>query len=200
MKNLDRSLRGLNGILNVFFWLLVVRGVFSVGYHIRELYTLFTDTATLSDEMALVFDSLTLHADKGFGVVLDAIATMRLVYLISAIVITVVACAGVRCLKQILLPIELGQPFSRGISVQIRKLGMCAFWLSIAENLSDLATLIVIENHYGIGELLTGPIITRVSITPELKPAWFIVTAVLSILGMVFRRGEVLQTLADETL
>ncbi|MBQ7229761.1 MAG: hypothetical protein IJX04_02540 [Oscillospiraceae bacterium] len=31
-------------------------------------------------------------------------------------------------------------------------------------------------------------------------PAWFFVTAVLVVLAMVFRQGEQLQTLADETL
>ena len=71
---------------------------------------------------------------------------------------------------------------------------MCAVMIVI------IGALFLIENHYGLEELLvTGPI-TAVSIHPEFQPAWFFVTAVLSILAMVFRRGEELQTLSDETL
>ena len=63
-----------------------------------------------------------------------------------------------------------------------------------------LFSVIVIENHYALQELLvTGPI-TSVAIRPQFQPVWFIVTAVLVILAMVFRRGEELQTLSDETL
>ena len=125
---------------------------------------------------------------------------MKLVHLVSAVIITIIACQCVHRLKHILLPIELGQPFRRGIGGEIRKLAWHCFCLGWAENLSMLASVILIENHYGLHELLTTGPITNVLIHPEFRPAWFFVTAVLVILAMVFRHGEQLQTLADETL
>jgi hypothetical protein len=200
MKDLKRSARTLNTLLNIFFWILVVRGLFAAGYHILALYKLLTDPTALSGKMGLTIDWLTLDAANGFGITLDGAIPMKLIQLVSAVVITVIACRCVRTLKRILLPIEVGQPFRSGISGEIRKLSRHCFYLGWMENLSMLFSVIVIENHYALQELLvTGPI-TGVAIRPQFQPVWFIVTAVLVILAMVFRRGEELQTLSDETL
>ena len=200
MKDLKRSARTLNTLLNLFFWILVVRGLFAAGYHVLALYKLLTDPTALSGKMGLTIDWLTLDAANGFGITLDGAIPMKLIQLVSAVVITVIACRCVRTLKRILLPIEVGQPFRSGISGEIRKLSRHCFCLGWMENLSMLFSVIVIENHYALQELLvTGPI-TGVAIRPQFQPVWFIVTAVLVILAMVFRRGEELQTLSDETL
>ena len=200
MKDLKRSARTLNTLLNIFFWILVARGLFAAGYHILALYKILTDPTALSGKMGLTIDWLTLDAANGFGITLDGAISMKLIQLISAVVITVIACRCVCTLKHILLPIEVGQPFRSGISGEIRKLSRHCFYLGWMENLSMLFSVIVIENHYALQELLvTGPI-TSVAIRPQFQPVWFIVTAVLVILAMVFRRGEELQTLSDETL
>ena len=200
MKDLKRSARTLNTLLNLFFWILVVRGLFAAGYHVLALYKLLTDPTALSGKMGLTIDWLTLDAANGFGITLDGAIPMKLIQLVSAVVITVIACRCVRTLKRILLPIEVGQPFRSGISGEIRKLSRHCFCLGWTENLSMLFSVIVIENHYALQELLvTGPI-TGVAIRPQFQPVGCIVTAVLVILAMVFRRGEELQTLSDETL
>lgn len=200
MKDLKRSARTLNWVLNACFWFLVLRGVFAIGFHISVLFKLFTDPSALSGKMGLTIDWLTLDAAGGFGIDLSAAVSMKLVQLVSAILITVIACRCVRCLKGILLPIELGEPFRRGITEHIRKLALLCFHLGWTENLAMLFSVILIENHYGLHELLTTGPITNVLIHPEFRPAWFFVTAVLTILSMVFRHGEQLQQLSDETL
>lgn len=200
MKDPKRAARTLDVILNLVILFLIARGVFAAGYHCRALYHLFTDPAALTGKMGLTIDWLTIEAAQGFGIDLNAAVSMKLVHLVSAVGITIVACRCVLSLKQILLPIELGQPFRRGIGTQIQKLGWHCFCLGWLDNLSMVFTVILIENHYGLQELLTGGTITDISIHPEFRPAWFFVTAVLVILAMVFRQGEQLQQLADETL
>lgn len=200
MKDLKKSARTLNWILNACFWLLILRGLFAAGFHVSVLYRLFTDPAALSGKMGLTIDWLTLDAAKGFGIDLNAAVSMKLVQLVSAVLITVISCQCIRDLKHILLPIELGQPFRQGIAVHIQKLAWHCFYLGWMENIAMLFSVILIENHYGLHELLTTGPITNVLIHPEFRPAWFFVTAVLVILAMVFRQGEQLQTLADETL
>lgn len=200
MKNLKSSARRRISIYDILFWFLIALGIFSAGYHIRELYRLFTDPAALTGEMGLTIDYLTLDAANGFGIDLDTAIKMKLIHLISAIVLTVIKCRGVHILKQVLLPLELNQPFQSGISVSIEKLSHCAFHMGLAENLSMLATTVLIENHYALDTLLVNGPITGVSIHQEYRHAWLVVAIVLGILSTVFRRGEELQTLADETL
>lgn len=198
MKNLNRSARSLNTILGILFWIVAARGVFTAGYHCVVLFKLFSDPVPLT--MGLTVDFLTLEAASGFPISFDAAISMKLLQLVSAVVITVIACLGLHCLKGILLPIELGQPFRKGISGKIRKLGVLCFWMGLAENLTMLLAVLLIENNYCLTEVLINETVTGVSLNPKLRPAWFLVTAVLSILTLVFRHGEQLQQLSDETL
>ena len=200
MKNLPRSAKTLNRILNFCFLIVLAQGIFTVGFHAAALYTTFTDPAVLTEKMSLSVDWLIIHADHGFGIGLDAAVKMKLIQLLSAAAYSAVGCCAIRVLKNILLPIELGQPFRKGISVDLHALGKHAFRLGLIENLSSLATVILIENHYGLPSLLTNDTITRISISWDSKLAWFIIAIMLSLLAMVFRHGEQLQTLSDETL
>jgi hypothetical protein len=200
MKDLKSSARNLNTGLNLVFWLLLGIGIFTVGFHVRALYRLFTDPEALSGKMELTVDWLTLKAYHGFGIDLDGAVRMKLIQLLSAAAFTYIGCRAIRVLKRILLPIEVGQPFRSGISSDIQSLSGYALWMGFVENLSMLATVILMETHYDLPALLLHDPISRVSIDWDTKPAWFIVSAVLTILAMVFRRGEELQTLSDETL
>ena len=200
MKDLKSSARSLNSIFNILFWVLIARGVFTAGFHMAALYKLLTDPAALTGKMGLTIDYLILNAENGFGISLDAAIKMKLIQLISAVVLTVIACRGIHILKQVLLPMELNQPFRSGISGSIEKLSQCAFHMGLAENLSYLAATVLIENHYALDTLLVSGPITGVSYDLKFRPAWFVTAMVLGILATVFRRGEELQTLADETL
>lgn len=200
MKDPKRSARTLNWILNAAFWLLLLRGVYAALFHSVVLYRFFTDPAALSAKMGLTIDWLTLDAAGGFGIDLNTAVSMKLVQLVSSIIITVILCRCVRCLKRILLPIEVGQPFRRGIGTDICRLAQHCINLGIVENLSMLFSVILIENHYGLDTVLVNGPVTGISIHPELQPVWFITAAVLVILSMVFRQGEQLQQLSDETL
>lgn len=201
MKDLKRSARVLDTVLSIIFWLLIVQGVFAVGSHTLSLYKLFTDPTTFSGKMdRLTVDWLTIEAAGGFGVDLDAAIAIKLVQLISGATITIIACLGILALKRVLLPIELGQPFRSGISADILSLVKCAVWLGMAENLYMMAVVILMERHSILRFLLLSETVTNVSTEPAFRPAWFIAAAVLSILALVFRRGEELQQLSDETL
>ena len=200
MKNLKQSARVLNTILNVCFWLLLLRGIYAAGFHCLALYKIFTDPAALTGSAGLTVDWLVIEISESFRMDLDAAIPLKLVQLISAIAITVIACMGIRALKGVLLPIELGQPFRRGISTEIGKLIRCAVWLGIAENLCMLATVTVMERYAIAEQVLLSGTVTGVTAKPAFRPAWFIAAAVLEILAMVFRQGEQLQQLADETL
>ena len=200
MKNLKQSARILNTILNICFWLLLLRGIYAAGFHCLALYKIFIDPAALTGSAGLTVDWLVIEISESFRMDLDAAIPLKLVQLIAAIAVTVIACMGVRALKRVLLPIELGEPFRRGISADVGRLVQCAVWLGMAENLTMLATVTLMERYAVVDQLLLGGMVTGVSAEPAFRPAWFIAAAVLEILAMVFRHGEQLKQLADETL
>lgn len=200
MKKLKNSARSLNTTLNILFFILLAYGTFTVGYHTLALRKLLTDPDALSGKMGLTVGWLTLNANHGFGITLDTAVKMKLIQLVSAGAYTVIGCCAIRILKHILLPIEVGQPFRSGISEDIIRLSKHAVYLGMTDNLYMLAAVILIENYYELPTLLMHDPITTVAIDWDLKPVWFIVAGVLSCLAMVFRHGEQLQQLADETL
>ena len=198
MKDLNRSARSLNTVLNVLFWLLIARGIFAAAVHIRSICQLLSGIDAVPGTTGVTIDWLTIKAAQGFS--LDAAMYLKLIHLVFSIAITIFACLGVRALKRVLLPIENGQPFRSGISADIRSLGKCTCWLGMVDNLSMLATVNVMERFAILDLLLQSDAVAKITIDPVFRPAWFIVTAVLSILAMVFRQGEELQQLSDETL
>ena len=98
MKNLKQSARILNTILNICFWLLLLRGIYAAGFHCLALYKIFTDPSALSGSAGLTVDWLVIEISESFRMDLDAAIPLKLVQLISAVAITVIACMGIRAL------------------------------------------------------------------------------------------------------
>lgn len=200
MKDLKRSAALLNTLLNAAFWLLLLWGAYVAVCHCVTLYFLFTDPAALSGQMGLTIDWLVLEAEQGFGIDLNTAVSMKLVQLASAVVVTAIGCLSIRSLRRILLPIEVGQPFRTGAGAELQRLSRLCLYLGFAENVSHLCSTILIETGYGLEQMLAVGSITAVRLNVQVRPAWFLVSAVVLILSMVFRHGEQLQTLSDETL
>lgn len=124
----------------------------------------------------------------------------------AAIVLSV--CSGccliarrmVLCINGILSPISEGQPFHATISNNLKKLAILSIVLGVAVNLLTVTEMLFATFAYDLTDLLISEKITHVAINYTIDISFLIVSGILFLLSYVFRYGNELQQLSDETL
>lgn len=115
----------------------------------------------------------------------------------------VIICIGkqaVKCVRQILAPMQEGKPFHDTISTNLKKLGTLSLILGIAVNLSRNISMAVMLASYDIVDLIIGDKITHISFTFDMDLTFLVTAAVFYLLSYIFSYGQQLQQEADETL
>lgn len=106
----------------------------------------------------------------------------------------------VKCIRAILDPMKQGRPFSREVSVNLKKMAILGIFTGIAINCVDLAEQIMLAVAYDLPGLLISEKITHIGINYTFDLTFLIYSAVLLLLSYVFSYGTQLQELSDETL
>ena len=107
---------------------------------------------------------------------------------------------SVKAIRAILAPMKEGKPFHNTVSTNLHKLANCACSLGIGLNLLYIISNILLEKAYDLHLLLLSEKITHVGFTFNFDLSFLIIWAVLLLLSYIFRYGEELQRLSDETL
>ena len=129
-----------------------------------------------------------------------------LVLLQAAITLTV-SCrlfydgrCGVGCIREILRPMTEEKPFDSIVSTNLKKLAKLSIRLGILYNIIILSEQIMTVFVFDLPSLLIGEKITHVGGMFSVDLTFLIYWAVLLLLSYIFRYGEQLQQLSDETL
>lgn len=107
---------------------------------------------------------------------------------------------GVGYIRQILQPMTEEKPFDSIVSTNLKKLARLSINLGILYNALLLTEQIMTVFVFGVPELLISEKITHVGGMFTVDLTFLIYWAVLMLLSYVFRYGEELQQLSDETL
>ena len=107
---------------------------------------------------------------------------------------------GVGYIREILQPMKEGKPFASIVSTNLKKLAKLSIVLGILFNIIVLAEQIVVVFLYDLPGLLISEKITHVGGMFDIDLSFLIYWAILMLLSYVFRYGEELQQLSDETL
>ncbi len=160
----------------------------------------------LPDEMVgsfdqmLEFGSLTLHIAEGYVPDFGSMLLQNALMCALAAVICYVAILGVKTIRAILAPMKDGQPFHSEVSRNLRKLGWLGLIISLMSQALETVSLLTAAATMKLETLLVSDKITHVDINVGFDLSVLIIPAVLFLLAYVFKYGEELQTLSDETL
>lgn len=133
-----------------------------------------------------------------------AAADVGIFYLVAGLIIgllgLVLAILSIRCVRRILAPMKEGLPFAREVAENFQKLG----WLTILGGVLDLVMELVLDGSliraYDLGALFLSDKITAVNVNYVLDFSFVLLALILFGLSYVFRYGQELQQLSDETL
>jgi len=106
----------------------------------------------------------------------------------------------VKCIRQILNPMKEGQPFQGIIAPSLKKLALYTLILGIVSNCMDCINLLLVLHCYDLTHILVSGSVTHVNVIQEFDLAFVAISGMLLLLSYVFRYGEELQQLSDETL
>lgn len=120
--------------------------------------------------------------------------------MLISLFVTVVMVRGIRCIRSIVQPMMDGTPFFEGVSQKLKTLAKYCFILGIAVNLLQIVSTSLIVIGFDLEKLLTSQQVTNVNINPQLDATFLLTGAILLLLSYIFRHGEQLQQLSDETL
>ena len=106
----------------------------------------------------------------------------------------------VACIRQILAPMKAGEPFHTGVSCNLKTLAIHTCIIGICMNISNILSNVLTVIAYDLANVIINDQITHISITNVFDLSFLFIAGILLLLSYVFRYGEELQQLSDETL
>ena len=107
---------------------------------------------------------------------------------------------GVGYIREILKPMIEEKPFDSIVSTNLKKLAKLSITIGILWNVIILVEQIMMVFVYGLPDLLIGEKILHITASFRVDLTFVVYWAILMLLSYVFRYGESLQQLSDETL
>lgn len=139
--------------------------------------------------------------------VAESFAPDKWMVLLQAAITLAVSCRlmydarrGVGYIREILEPMKEEKPFASIVSTNLKKLARLSISLGILGNIISLSEQIMTVFVYDLPGLLISDRITHVGGMFQVDLAFLVYWAILLLLSYVFRYGEQLQQLSDETL
>ena len=153
-----------------------------------------------SVDQLLEFGPLTLTVAEAYTPDFDRMLIQAAAMLALGAVCSLIGIMSVKAIRGILAPMKEGKPFASEVSKNLRKLGWLSLILGVAVQVMEaisLYSLFIVQN---MDALLISEKITHVDVNVSFDPSVLIIPAVFFLLAYVFKYGEQLQTLSDETL
>ena len=203
MNNLSNTARKLDKVLeiaHIVFGALAIACIVGVAM-IAVAYVLRLDPSMIGTGYE--------NFDVGFLelTVAESYAPDKWMILLQAAITLAVSCRlmydarrGVGYIREILNPMKEEKPFDSIVSTNLKKLAKLSINLGILGNIIILSEQIMTVFVYDLPSLLISDKITHVGGMFQVDLTFLIYWAILLLLSYVFRYGEELQQLSDETL
>lgn len=106
----------------------------------------------------------------------------------------------VACIREILAPMKNGAPFHTGISSNLKTLAIHTCIIGVAMNLQDILSNTLTMMAYDLANVIVNDQVTHIAISNVFDLSFLFIAGILLLLSYVFRYGEELQQLSDETV
>ncbi len=151
-------------------------------------------------DLLLEFGPLTLTVADVYAPDFDSMLIQVAAMLVLGAGCSFIGILCVKAIRAILAPMKDGKPFASETSKNLRKLGWLSLILGAAVQVMEAISLLTLFIVQKMDTLLISDKITHVNVNISFDPSFLIIPAVFFLLAYVFKYGEQLQTLSDETL
>lgn len=203
MNNLSNTAKKLDKIFEIAY---IVLGALAIGFLVCVALIAVAYIFKLDPSM---IGTAYENFDIGYLelTVAEAYAPDKWLVLLQAAITLLVGCRlmyegrrGVGYIREILLPMKEEKPFDSIVSTNLKKLAKLSITLGILYNIIILSEQAMTVFAYDLPALLVSEKIARVTGMFSVDLTFLVYWAILLLLSYVFRYGEELQQLSDETL
>ena len=203
MNNLTKTASILDKILHILYVAtavgaiacLVGLGILAVGA-IFDLPPHMIGTGFQNADLGNITISVAEDQMPAFSVILGKTA----VEIVLTLVCLLIARKMISTVRDILSPMKVGEPFHTSVSSNLKKLAIHTCIIGVAMNVQDILSNTLTVMAYNLADVMVNDQITHISITNVFDLSFLFVVGILLLLSYVFRYGEELQQLSDETL
>ena len=203
MKDLTKTASILDKILHILYVVtavgaiacLVGLGILAVGAFF-DLPPHMIGTGFQNADLGNITISVAEDQMPAFSVILGKTA----VEIVLTLVCLLIARKMISTIRDILSPMKVGEPFHTSVSSNLKKLAIHTCIIGVAMNVQDILSNTLTVMAYNLADVMVNEQITHISITNVFDLSFLFVVGILLLLSYVFRYGEELQQLSDETL
>lgn len=195
MIKIQKTSKTINKVLSVFFWVSIA----VLAYTVFKTIMLFAGTGAPGAELetVLIMGNYKLTLVDGYDWRNNP---STLAMYISIILTGAFVCYEIKVLKEIFTPMEKGLPFDGSVSKAIKKVAWIELAYGIFNIVVDAVMNTVIYRSLDIPSLFSARKVSDCSLSIKSDGNFLIWFVLLLLLSHVFRYGEQLQQLSDETL
>lgn len=203
MKDLIKTASILDKILHILYIATMVGAITCVvGLGIIAMGVVFDlpphmiGTGFQNADLGNITISVAEDQMPAFSVILGKIA----VEIALTLLCLLIARKMVACVRGILSPMKEGAPFHTGISANLKTLAIYSCIIGVTMNVKDILSNSLTVMAYDLANVIVNDQITHISITNVFDLSFLFIAGILLLLNYVFRYGEELQQLSDETV
>ena len=203
MNNLSNTAKKLDKVLEIAY---IVLGAMAIGFFVCVVLIACAYIFKLDPSM---IGTAYENFDIGFLelTMAEGYAPDKWLVLLQSAITLLVGCRlmyegrrGVGYIREILLPMKEEKPFDSIVSTNLKKLAKLSIVLGILYNIIILSEQVMTVFVYDLPGLLISEKIAHVDGMFQVDLTFIVCWAALLLLSYVFRYGEELQQLSDETL
>lgn len=111
-----------------------------------------------------------------------------------------IASKMIATVRDILAPMKTGAPFHTSVSGNLKKLSVHTCIIGVALNVQDILVNTLTVLAYDLADVIVNGQVTHITVTNVFDLSFLFIAGILLLLSYVFRYGEELQKLSDETV
>ena len=198
MDKMIKTAKNLNIMARAAFWTCIVcAGLLTVAV----IVTMFLDDAAFGNATtSLILGPVSLELANDATPSPDMVRLRIVSGFFIIIPLVFFACMVLRVIRNILEPMSKGQPFSNTVSKDLHRLAVISLVAGAFYEISLAIHTMVTFGNFRLDQLFNYGLVSNITVEYKIN-LWFIVIfVILQLMSYVFKYGEELQQLSDETL
>ena len=196
MEKIIKTSKIIVTVLKVFFW--VIAAVSIVALAATAVVLIFGGGAVAIEGISITLGDYSVLLKGEYP--LQRFAPLLGITLANVAVFGALSCYMIRTLRAIFEPMSHGRPFSTNVSGALKKLSYAVLIFGIMRIAMQTATNYLFFDAFDIPSLFAADKVASCSIAEVSDISFILWFILLRLISHVFKYGETLQQLSDETL